>query len=119
MKIFVVICAALALILWRFWSLATDYERELDAHLQTQTKLTAALDEGRRWRLVAGENLLAAEAQARLAESCLAREAQSQSDAEARKAILAQAKPRPRPAEEKVVDDETRSRAVSRLNREL
>lgn len=122
MKILYIVAAVmLSVLLYEHWSLCVDYEREQAAHARTRAELTTALVELQRWRTVAGETLMAADAQKQLAEACLAREAQSQSDANARKSILTQAKPRPRTETEnrQVVDDETRARAVSRLNRGL
>ena len=58
-------------------------------------------------------------AQAENARQCLEREEKSVRDAAERAAIIKQARPRARTAEEKVVDDETRRRAVERLNRPL
>ena len=123
MTLFAKMALALAagLALWQVSAARLDLSREELAHARTQAELTAAHDEARRWRLAAGENLLAAEAQKTLAEACLTREAAARTDADARAAILGASKPRPRPTTEKrlVVDDETRSRAVSRLNRGL
>ena len=61
------------------------------------------------------------EAQTDAAAACLAREAQTARDAAERKDIVEKAKPRPRTKKEQdeVVDDETRGRAVERLNRPL
>ena len=61
------------------------------------------------------------QAQAENARLCLERETKAARDAAERAAIVKQAKPRARTAEEKdtVVDDETRRRAVERLNRPL
>lgn len=121
MKSAVVMVACAVVLLWKCWSLNLDYKHELDAHLQTQKQLAVAITTAQRWQVVAGETLLAAEAQKQLAEACLSRESQAQTDAEARKLLLATAKPRPRTETEskQVVDDETRTRAVSRLNRGL
>ncbi len=60
-----------------------------------------------------------AEAQAENARTCLDREAKAARDATERAAIMKQAKPRPRPEQEQVVDDETRTRVADRLNRPL
>lgn len=61
------------------------------------------------------------EAQTDAAAACLARESQAAKDAVERKGILEKVKPRPRTTkeQEEVVDDETRGRAVERLNRPL
>lgn len=121
MKRAAVVAACVLVFLWKYWALNVDYKHELDAHLQTQKQLNIALSEVRNWRMVAGETLIAAEAQKQLAEACLVRESEARADEEARKAILTPAKPRPRTVAEKqqVVDDATRARAVSRLNRGL
>ncbi|HIW01532.1 MAG TPA: hypothetical protein H9894_10170 [Candidatus Desulfovibrio intestinipullorum] len=60
-------------------------------------------------------------AQTDAAAACLAREAQTAQDAAERKDILEKARSRPRTKKEQdeVVDDETRGRAVERLNRPL
>lgn len=73
------------------------------------------------WKTAAEAYRKDAEAQAENARRCLAREAQAQRDAAERTSIVKQAKPRARTVEEKdtVVDDETRRRAVERLNRPL
>ena len=74
-----------------------------------------------RWKTAAEAYRKNAEALADNARRCLEREAQAQADAAERAAIMDAARPRPRPETEKarVVDDETRRRAVLRLNRGL
>ena len=71
------------------------------------------------WKAAAEAYLENAGAQAENARKCLEREEKSVRDAAERAAIIKQARPRARTAEEKVVDDETRRRAVERLNRPL
>lgn len=73
------------------------------------------------WKAAAEVYRADAEAQAENARRCLAREAQAQRDAAERNAIVRQARPRARTTAEeaRVVDDETRRRAVARLNRPL
>ena len=71
------------------------------------------------WKAAAEAYLENAGAQAENARQCLEREEKSVRDAAERAAIIKQARPRARTAEEKVVDDETRRRAVERLTRPL
>lgn len=71
------------------------------------------------WQAAAEMYRQDAEAQGENARLCLAREAKAALDLAEREAIVRQAKPRVRSAEEKVVDDATRRRAVLRLNRPL
>ncbi len=73
------------------------------------------------WKATAEEYRKNAEAQAENARQCLDREAKATRNAAERAAIVKLTKPRPRTTEEKdkVVDDETRRRAVLRLNRPL
>ena len=74
-----------------------------------------------RWKATAEAYRGEAMAQAENARLCLDRESNAARDAAERAAIVKQASPRARTAEEqdKVVDDETRRRAVERLNRPL
>lgn len=74
-----------------------------------------------RWKTTAEAYRQEAMAQAENAQMCLDREANAARDAAERAAIVKQARPRARSAEEKnkVVDDETRRRAAVRLNRPL
>ncbi len=74
-----------------------------------------------RWKTAAEAYRREAVAQAENARLCLDREANAARDAAERAAIVKQARPRARSAEEKnkVVDDETRRRAAVRLNRPL
>lgn len=79
----------------------------------------ATLKERDEWKAAAEAYQKNAEAQAENARLCLDREAQAALDAAERAAIMQQAKPRPRPEQEQVVDDETRTRVADRLNRPL
>lgn len=91
---------------------------ELDAE---RLRHEATALERDQWKTAAEAYKKDADAQAENARLCLEREAKSARDATERTAIVKQAKPRARTAEEKdrVVDDETRRRAVERLNRPL
>lgn len=106
---------------WKSLQLEAALATERHAHEQTRTALDLAITEGQRWILATDAITLSAEAQKVALESCLNREAQAQTDAQARKKILNSAKPRPRLETEtkQVVDDETRARIASRLNRDL
>ncbi len=86
-----------------------------------EAELEQARLECQAWKVTAEAYRTELAAQADNAARCLAREAQASRDAAERKNILKQAKPRARTAQEKmeVVDEETRSRAVERLNRPL
>lgn len=79
----------------------------------------ATLKERDEWKAAAEAYQKNAEAQAENARLCLDREAQAALNAAERAAIMQQAKPRPRPEQEQVVDDETRNRVAGRLNRGL
>lgn len=79
----------------------------------------ATLKERDEWKAAAEAYQKNAEAQAENARTCLDREAQAALNAAERAAIMKQAKPRPRPEQEQVVDDETRNRVAGRLNRPL
>lgn len=81
----------------------------------------ATLKERDEWKAAAEAYRKAADAQAENARLCLEREVNAARDAAERAAIVKQARPRARTAEEKdkVVDDETRRRAVERINRPL
>lgn len=91
-----------------------ELEAERAAHASTAR-------ERERWEAAAEAYRKDAEAQAENARLCLEREANATRDAVERAAIMQQARPRARSTEEKdkVVDDETRRRAVERLNRPL
>lgn len=95
-------------------ALRSALEAEKAAHALT-------LQERDDWKTQALTARTSAEALAENARACLAREAQAQADATERASIMEQAKPRPRTEVEqaKVVDDETRSRVIERLNRGL
>lgn len=91
---------------------------ELDAERTAHAVTSRELD---RWKTTAEAYRKDAEAQAENARLCLDRETNAARDAAERAAIVKQARPRGRTAEEKdkVVDDETRRRAALRLNRPL
>lgn len=90
--------------------------RELEAERAAHAATARERD---RWEAAAEAYRKDAEAQAENARQCLGREAKAARDAAEREDIMRQAKPRARTAEEKVVDDATRRRAVERLNRGL
>lgn len=112
--VYVCIAACMGLLLWRTQYLGAELELEKAAH-------KATMRERDDWETQALAAKASAEALAENARACLAREAQAQADAAERAAIMAQVKPRPRTEAEqtKVVDDETRSRVIERLNRGL
>lgn len=91
---------------------------ELDAERAAHA---VTLQECDRWKTAAEAYRKNAEAQEENARLCLERETKAVQDAAERAAIVKRASPRTRTAEEKnkVVDDETRRRAVLRLNRGL
>lgn len=105
---------ALALPLWRLECVTGQLEAERLNH-------AATLKERDEWKATAEAYKKDAEAQAENARLCLDREVRAAQDAAERTAIMQQARPRVRTAEEKdkVVDDETRRRAIERLNRHL
>lgn len=91
---------------------------ELDAERAAHAATAQDRD---RWKATAEAYRGEAVAQAENARLCLDRESNAVRNAAERAAIVKQASPRARTAEEqdKVVDDETRRRAVERLNRPL
>ena len=91
---------------------------ELDAERAAHA---VTVQECERWKTAAEAYRENAEAQVENARLCLERETKAARDAAERAAIVKRASPRTRTAEEKdkVVDDETRRRAVLRLNRGL
>ena len=91
-----------------------ELDAERAAHAVTE-------QERQRWQAAAEAYRKDAEAQAENARLCLDRETKAARDAAERTSIVKQARPRARTVEEKakVVDDETRRRAVLRLNRPL
>lgn len=101
--------------------LAQRLEVEQAEHAKTRVELEHAVAQAEIWVAAYLEVMAGAEAQQKLAEACLARESETRADTEARKAILAPVKPRPRSPEEreKVVDNDTRTRVIDRLNRPL
>lgn len=96
----------------------TYVNSKLDAEKAAHEATSQELD---RWRTAAEACRLDAEAQAENARLCLDREAEAMKKAQERAAIMERTRPRTRTVEEKdkVVDDETRRRAVLRLNRPL
>ena len=111
---FAVMIAALvfSLLLWRLDHVGGELEAEKAAHAMTAREF-------QRWQAAAQACRQDAQAQAENARLCLEREAKAARDAAKREDIMRQARPRARTAGEKVVDDETRRRAVLRLNRPL
>lgn len=101
-------------LLGRLAHVSGQLDAERAAHVVTER-------ERQRWQAAAEAYRENAEAQAENARLCLERETKATRDAAERAAIVKQASPRARTAEEKdkVVDDETRRRAVLRLNRDL
>ena len=91
---------------------------ELDAERAAHAATTRDRDQ---WKAAAEAYRKDAAAQAENARLCLERETKAAQDAAERAAIVERASPRTRTVEEqdKVVDDETRRRAVERLNRPL
>lgn len=108
------IAACIGLLVWRNQYLNSELKLEKAAHETTRLERDT-------WKAQAEAALARAEALADTARACLTREAQARADAEERAVIMANVKPRPRTEAEqtKVVDDETRSRMVERLNRGL
>lgn len=106
--------AYICLLLWRVNDLNTELASEKAAHKTTKIERDD-------WKTQAEAAKTSAEALAENARACLAREAQALANAAERATIMAKVKPRPRTMAEqtKVVDDETRSRVVERLNRAL
>ena len=101
-------------LLGRLAHVSGQLDAERAAHVVTER-------ERQRWQAAAEAYRKDAEAQAENARLCLERETKAARDAAERAAIVKQARPRTRSVEEKnkVVDDETRRRAVLRLNRDL
>lgn len=107
-------CFVWLLLGWRVLYLQSGLDAERTAHVATAK-------ERDQWRAAAEMYQKDAEAQAENARLCLDRETKTARNVEERAAIVKRARPRPRSAEEKdtVVDDETRRRAIERLNRPL
>lgn len=101
-------------LLGRLAYVSRELDAERAAHAVTE-------QERQRWQAAAEAYRKDAEAQAENARLCLDREAKITREEAERAAIMKHAKPRARSTEEKakVVDDETRRRAVLRLNRPL
>lgn len=115
-----VLCAVfVALLLWRVDHLSGELKGEKTAHEKTALKLADAEKERDGWHFSYEEAVQDIFAQRKNAQDCLDREAAAQASAAERAAIMKQVKPRPRPKQEEVVDDETRSRIAGRLNRPL
>ena len=115
-----ILCAVfVSLLLWRVDHLSGELKREKTAHEKTVLKLADAEKERDGWRNSYDEAVQDIFAQRENAQDCLDREAAAQASAAERAAIMKQVKPRPRPKQEEVVDDETRSRIAGRLNRPL
>lgn len=115
-----VLCAVfVALLLWRVDHLSGELKGEKTAHEKTALKLADAEKDRDAWREATGRATVEAFAQRDNAQACLDREVLARTAATERAAIMSQAKPRPRPKQEEVVDHETRSRVAGRLNRPL
>lgn len=115
-RMLVLLCMSFAFAAVVQYFAAQALERSLEAE---QTAHEATAQERDHWRAAAEACQVEAKAQAENARQCLGREVKAARDAAEREGIMRQAKPRARTAEEKVVDDETRRRAVERLNRGL
>lgn len=112
--LWLVVALLISGLLGRLAYVNSRFDAEKSAHEATRQKLD-------RWRSAAEAYRQDAEAQAENARLCLGREAEAMKKAQERAAIVERARPRARTVEEKdkVVDDETRRRAVLRLNRPL
>lgn len=110
---------ALAGLMWRLDHVSGQLEAEKTARAMAEARVEEVIDESEAWVAAYWEALDEIKAQKDNAQACLDREAKARTDAAERKAILEQAKPRPRPQQEQVVDDETRNRVAGRLNRPL
>lgn len=112
--VYLVIAACFGGLIWHTKTLKADLALERVSHEATRKERDD-------WKSQALAARTSAEALAASARACLDREAQAQADAEERAIIMANMKARPRTEAEqaKVVDDETRSRVVERLNRGL
>ena len=88
---------------------------------QVRAAHEAACQARDQWKAAAAAYEHEAKAQAENARMCIDRESRAARNAAERTAVMAKVKPRPRdPSEKKeVIDDETRHRAVLRLNRPL
>lgn len=104
---------------WRMDNLSGQLAMEKERHEATRKELRAALEDRDLW--VAAHDIVqeSAEAHQQNTEACLAREARMQAAAEERAAIMRKAAPRATTTKDKVLDHETRTRIVDRLNRGL
>ena len=122
-KIFIVLRVLLALVviylLWRVDHVEGQLKAEKTGHEKTVVLLADAEKERDGWRNAYNKAVEDVFAQRDNAQACLDREVAAQASAAERAAIMKQVKPRPRPKQEEVVDDETRSRIAGRLNRPL
>ncbi|MDD2966754.1 MAG: hypothetical protein PHN64_04585 [Desulfovibrionaceae bacterium] len=117
---FVFLLAALAASVWCARDARHTLALEQKDHATTRIALQRMTQSRDAWAAAYTEALAAAQAQRENAAQCLQREAAASKETSERAAIMAQAKPLPRPAQSKdVVDDETRKRATARLNRPL
>ena len=110
---------AIGLLLWRVDHLTGEIKEVKAAHEKTALKLADAEKDRDAWRDATGRATVEAFAQRDNAQACLDREVLARTAATERAAIMSQAKPRPRPKQEEIVDHETRSRVAGRLNRPL
>jgi len=112
--LWLVVALLISGLLGRLAYVSSELNAEKAAHGATRQELD-------RWKTAAEAYRREAVAQAENARLCLDRETNAARDAAERAAIVKQARPRARTAEEKnkVVDDETRRRAALRLNRPL
>lgn len=111
---FALMFLAWVLVVWALNITKDQLEAEKIAH-------AATAKERDQWMAAAEAYRKEAIAQAQNAQMCLERESKALQEARERDAIVKNAKPRERSAQEKnkVVDDETRHSAVLRLNRPL
>ena len=107
------------LLLWRVDHVEGQLKAEKTGHEKNVVLLADAEKERDGWRNAYNKAVEDVFAQRDNAQACLDREVAAQASAAERAAIMKQVKPRPRPKQEEVVDDETRSRIAGRLNRPL
>lgn len=117
----VTLIAVVALATWRLDHVSARLEAEKKARAAAEARVEQVVAECEAWVAAYWEAMDAITAHKDNARACLDREARARTDATERAAIVKQARPRARTAEEqnKVVDDETRRRAVERFNRPL
>ncbi len=118
-KIYGVFFVALMLSLWRISSLGGALALEESEHKTTKQALAKAIKKGKGWEAAYGKSIEAIETTNISLQSCFEREADALKDSRDRQAILDSSKPQERTQAEtrQVVDDETRRRAIDRLNR--